>query len=70
MSSFFNKLLTNFILSSAIFFLGGLGILIARIVKKNWSSHSWTWIPIFWIPFLSWPASCVVLFGGFDESMF
>lgn len=61
-----SNIFLNFILSLAIFFLGGLGILISRIVKNNWTKQIWTWIPIFWIPFLSFPVSALVLFGGFD----
>lgn len=61
-----SNLFINFILSLAIFFLGGLGILISRIVKNNWTKQIWTWIPIFWIPVLSFPVSALVLFGGFD----
>ena len=57
---------SNFFLSLAIFFLGLPGLLIARVAKGNWAAHTWTWIPLFWIPILNWPASTIVLFGGFD----
>ncbi len=58
--------MTNAMLSLAIFFLGLPGILIARVMKGNWTAHTWSWVPLFWIPILNWPISTIVLFGGFD----
>jgi len=63
----FEKIKTNIFLSVLIFFLGLPGILVARIMKGNWTAHTWSWMPLFWIPMLNWPISTVVLFGGFDK---
>jgi hypothetical protein len=54
--------------SLLVTFTGGFGLFVTRIMKGNWSSHLWTYVPIFWIPVLfSWPVGLVVLFGGLDK---
>jgi len=64
----FKNIFYNFLYSLLVTFTGGFGLLVTRIAKGNWGSHTWTYVPIFWIPiFLSWPAGLVVLFGGFDK---
>jgi hypothetical protein len=62
----FAKFKTNAIYAGLILMLGFPGIVIARIGKGNWTNHTWSWGPLFWIPILNWPVSLVVLFGGFD----
>jgi hypothetical protein len=57
----------NFLWATLVFWLGGFGLFLARIVKNNWTGIGWTYIPVFWVPVLgSWPASIAVLFGGLD----
>jgi len=62
----FMKILVNVILSILITTTGGIGILITRIVKGQWSNVTWSYVPIFWIPFFfSWPVGVAALFGMF-----
>ena len=59
----------NFLWACLVFWLGGLGLLITRICKGNWTSQAWTYIPFFWVPVIgSWPVSLAVLFGGLDAA--
>lgn len=58
----------NFLFASLIFCLGGIGILITRIIKGKWNNVQWSYVPIFWIPvFTSWPVAIAALFEKFDE---
>ena len=64
----FKTILYNILFAMLISFLGGIGIFITRIAKGNWTAHTWSYIPIFWIPiFFSWPVALTVLFGGFNK---
>jgi hypothetical protein len=60
-------ILWNIFFASLISWTGGIGILITRIAKGNWTRVSWSYIPIFWIPVLfSWPVGVAALVGMFD----
>lgn len=62
------EIMYNILFAMLISWTGGIGILITRIAKGNWSSHAWSYVPIFWLPiFFSWPVALVALFGGFDK---
>ena len=57
----------NFLWACLVFWLGGIGLFIARVFKGNWTGTGWSYIPVFWIPVIgSWPVSLAVLFGGLD----
>ena len=59
--------LANFVFAIITLFLGILGQLITRFLKKSWKTMWWAYIPIFWPPvILSWPVSIGILMGKMD----
>ena len=64
----FTGVFFNFLFAMLVLGTGVIGIIITRLLKGSWNSAKWTWIPIFWVPFItSWPVSLSILYGGFDE---
>lgn len=63
----YNTFLWNFAFATAIFWIGGPAYFVMRYMKGDWQKHTWSYIPVFWLPIMfSWPVSLTALFGGFD----
>ena len=57
----------NIVFAILTFFLGFVGQLVTRYLKKSWRSMWWAYIPIFYPPvLLSWPVSIGILMGKMD----
>lgn len=59
-----SPILVNIILAILTLGTGLVGQLIARIVKMNFTGQSWMYIPIFFIPGLSFLPAIAILFGA------
>ena len=59
-----SPILVNIILAILTLGTGWVGQLIARIVKMNFTGQLWMYIPIFFIPGLSFLPAIAILFGA------
>jgi hypothetical protein len=63
----YNEFKYNFMFATLIFWTGGFGYFIMRLMKNEWTKQQWSYVPVFWFPILgSWPVAAAALFGTFD----
>lgn len=59
-----SPILVNIILAFLTLATGIIGQIIARIVKLNFTGQAWMYIPIFFIPGVSFIPAIAILFGA------